>query len=323
MRSTALGGCLTLAGLSISSVVNALGSQSLRDPTPPSQEDPSKRLAVVVPAYRGDLDRAVSSLERWPANCSPTTEQQVDLVLYYAEGEEEDIRAVTVAADSISKSAGRCFSKTRTVYAHLNKEVRKESHIISMPALFALKGGALRIEGVWICYTRVKNRASRASYYSHAMMSCYISQLSSPGRVLLWSTTAEGTPHLLIVASVLSLLTFLSTHPCFQRSYISYIHSGTRERKENVPNLHKSACPPSTHPKIYKPTRAKEDAMPLWITVWIHSQPRSQSLDFYKIRELGNSEGRGGCKELRHGPSLMEPRVVANISRQPYFKIEL
>lgn len=89
-----------------------------------TQQGQQQRLAVVVPAYVGDLDRAVSSLGRWPATCSPLTQENVDLVLYYAEG-EEDAAAVDAAAAVVADTAGRCFSKTLTVYAHLNEEVRE------------------------------------------------------------------------------------------------------------------------------------------------------------------------------------------------------
>ncbi|CAM9322048.1 unnamed protein product, partial [Hapterophycus canaliculatus] len=80
------------------------------------------RLAVVVPTYRGDLKRAVASLGRWPSSdCSPLTQQSVDLVLYYGEG-EEDSKAVDAAAATVSETAGRCFATTRTVYARLGDE---------------------------------------------------------------------------------------------------------------------------------------------------------------------------------------------------------
>lgn len=83
-------------------------------------------LAVVVPAHRGDLDLAVHSITNWPlqARCSPLTEQNVDLVLYYAGSSEEDDEAVSAAADTIAKTAGRCFANTRTVFAELEKKVR-------------------------------------------------------------------------------------------------------------------------------------------------------------------------------------------------------
>ncbi|CAM9579400.1 unnamed protein product [Ectocarpus fasciculatus] len=83
------------------------------------QESQQQRLGVVVPAYDGDLARAVSSLERWPAKCSPLTLKNADLVLYYA---EEASSATESALDNISSTAGRCFSRTRIVYAHLSEE---------------------------------------------------------------------------------------------------------------------------------------------------------------------------------------------------------
>ncbi|CAM9443683.1 unnamed protein product, partial [Ectocarpus sp. 8 AP-2014] len=83
------------------------------------QDPQQQRLGVVVPAYDGDLARAVSSLERWPAKCSPLTLENADLVLYYA---EEESSATASALESISSTAGRCFSRTRIVYANLAEE---------------------------------------------------------------------------------------------------------------------------------------------------------------------------------------------------------
>ncbi|CAN0201368.1 unnamed protein product, partial [Ectocarpus sp. 12 AP-2014] len=83
------------------------------------QDPQQQRLGVVVPAYKGDLARAVSSLERWPAKCSPLTLENADLVLYYA---EEESSGTASALDSISSTAGRCFSRTRIVYANLAEE---------------------------------------------------------------------------------------------------------------------------------------------------------------------------------------------------------
>lgn len=137
MRGLATGRCLALAGL-------ALAASALRDviatPTGDSNipnrtglpADDTQHLAVVVPAYRGDLDRAVASLERWPTNCSPLTTQNVDLVLYYAEG-EEDRSAVEEAAGAIAATGGRCFADLRIVYAHLEKEVRNDLIIACVP----------------------------------------------------------------------------------------------------------------------------------------------------------------------------------------------
>lgn len=83
-----------------------------------------QRLAVVVPAHAGDLPRAVSALDRWPKTCSPVTEESVDLVLYYAEG-EDDMEPL-VALDAIASTAGACFANTKLVYANLTPEVRGE-----------------------------------------------------------------------------------------------------------------------------------------------------------------------------------------------------
>lgn len=99
--------CLVLAG-------SALAASS-------STPEP-ERLAVVVPAHAGDLPRAVSALDQWPKNCSPVTQQNVDLVLYYAEGEED--AGPAAALEVIASSAGRCFANTKLIYANLNEEVR-------------------------------------------------------------------------------------------------------------------------------------------------------------------------------------------------------
>lgn len=89
-----------------------------------------ERLAVVVPAYKGDLDRAVASLERWPTSCSPLTLQNVDLVLYYAEG-ETDREAVEAASRAIAATAGNCFANLRTVYANLQEQVNERERLSS------------------------------------------------------------------------------------------------------------------------------------------------------------------------------------------------
>jgi len=85
-------------------------------------------LAVVVFADKGDLELATQSIKRWPMPeaCSSLTEQNVDLVLYYAGG-EEDKEAVSAAADTIAKSGRRCFANTRTMFAELEKKVRAGS----------------------------------------------------------------------------------------------------------------------------------------------------------------------------------------------------
>ena len=121
--AAALAGWLALSGSALLPFVGARFVETVDDLAEPLPEDPGRHLAVVVPVYRGDLSRAVSSLERWPSLCSPLTEKNADLVLYYAEG-EEDAPAVTAAVETIRETAGHCFAETRLVYAHLSDEVR-------------------------------------------------------------------------------------------------------------------------------------------------------------------------------------------------------
>lgn len=103
--------CLVLAGSAVAS------------PEP-------QRLAVIVPAHAGDLRRAVSALDRWPKTCSPVTQESVDLVLYYAEGEDD--AEPLAARDAITSTAGRCFAHTKLVYAKLSSEVRDETKILRL-----------------------------------------------------------------------------------------------------------------------------------------------------------------------------------------------
>ena len=126
MRGIALAGCLALSGPPVLSFADTLAVQPIEDQPLSPRGDPGQHLAIVVPVYRGDLSRAVSSLDRWPSTCSPLTKQNADLVLYYAEG-EEDAPAVPSALETISETAGRCFAQTRLVYAHLSEDV---SHIL-------------------------------------------------------------------------------------------------------------------------------------------------------------------------------------------------
>lgn len=128
MRGAALAGCLALSGPAVLSFADAKDLPGVVDPLELSPGDLGQHLAVIVPVYRGDLSRAVSSLGRWPSTCSPLTESNADLVLYYAEG-EEDAPTVTAAVEIISETAGSCFANTRLVYAHLSEEVRQVSFL--------------------------------------------------------------------------------------------------------------------------------------------------------------------------------------------------
>lgn len=83
---------------------------------------PSKRLAVVVPAYAGDLDKALASLAKWPQTCHRLTQQNSDLLLYYAGGDDGHVNSV---GPSLAETGGRCFANTRIILANLTKEVSK------------------------------------------------------------------------------------------------------------------------------------------------------------------------------------------------------
>ncbi|CAN0469445.1 unnamed protein product, partial [Laminaria digitata] len=78
-----------------------------------------ERLAVVVPVWSGDVDRALDSVSRWPTACSAVTLSNVDLIMYKAEGDEESSEALLPV---LERTAGRCFSETKIVYAHLREE---------------------------------------------------------------------------------------------------------------------------------------------------------------------------------------------------------
>ena len=122
-------GCLVrwAASCLASLLLLAAGPQRVESDQVSSSLRLHQRLAVVVPVYRGDIERAVSSLGRWPTSCSTVTLQNVDLVLYYGKDEEEeqDTPNVSSAIDAISQSAGACFARTRAVFAFLNNEVRE------------------------------------------------------------------------------------------------------------------------------------------------------------------------------------------------------
>lgn len=82
-----------------------------------------QRLAVVVPIHHNlDFDIVVSSLKQWPAMCSHRA-QNMDLVLYFRGRGTDDYLLFSGPAESIAGYAGRCFSRTRTVYTQLQIEV--------------------------------------------------------------------------------------------------------------------------------------------------------------------------------------------------------
>ena len=110
-----------------STALQALSCLSFARLVATSSSPCSQRLAVVVPAHRGDLPRAVSALDRWPKSCAPATQANVDLVLYYAEGEDDT--EPLAALEAIASTAGRCFGDTKLVYANLIPEVKSSSEV--------------------------------------------------------------------------------------------------------------------------------------------------------------------------------------------------
>ena len=84
------------------------------------QDRRREKLAVVVPAHAGDLDKALASLATWPSRCHEATLVDTDLILYYAGGEEDGVAA---ALPSLAKTGGKCFATTRLILANLSDEV--------------------------------------------------------------------------------------------------------------------------------------------------------------------------------------------------------
>lgn len=79
----------------------------------------SKMMAIVVPIHQGDKDRAMESLQRWPSKCHPLTTQNVDLIVYEAENETDEVELLARVANGPAK----CFRKTSVVSGNLLPEV--------------------------------------------------------------------------------------------------------------------------------------------------------------------------------------------------------
>lgn len=95
-------------------------------------EQPTHRLAVVVPTHSGDLQKAIESLGRWPTKCHSLTLEHADLILYYAGGSS---RRVASALPRLAQTGGKCFAETRLVLAKLTKKVSQESREQASPGL--------------------------------------------------------------------------------------------------------------------------------------------------------------------------------------------
>lgn len=84
--------------------------------------DTTKLLAVVVPTHAGDLEDAVVALSKWPNICSAITRHRMQLVLYYSGGKEDKAWSEGII-DAVEQTGGRCFQRTRVVFAQLDDEV--------------------------------------------------------------------------------------------------------------------------------------------------------------------------------------------------------
>lgn len=88
----------------------------------------AQKLAVIVPAHGGDLSRALASLSRWPTKCSGITLHNVELVLYYAGGADDERWSDGVLA-ALEQTGGRCFARTSVLFGNLTDEVSKRERM--------------------------------------------------------------------------------------------------------------------------------------------------------------------------------------------------
>ena len=89
-------------------------------PITEKHDETNLRLGVVVPAYSGDLNKALNSLKYWPTTCYQSTLRKMDLILYYAGGAEDEVENVL---PGLAETGGRCFANTRLVLGNLTAEV--------------------------------------------------------------------------------------------------------------------------------------------------------------------------------------------------------
>lgn len=87
---------------------------------PPMTGESTKRLGVVVPAFAGDLSKALNSLAYWPTTCYQSTQRRMDLILYYAGGVEDKVAELL---PGLAETGGRCFARTRLLLGNLTDEV--------------------------------------------------------------------------------------------------------------------------------------------------------------------------------------------------------
>lgn len=93
---------------------------------------PKKLLAVVVPTHAGDLKDAVLALSRWPNVCSAITLHRMQLVIYYAANTGDGVWSEEIIP-TVAQTAGRCFQRTRVIFADLDKEVMGSNASFAVP----------------------------------------------------------------------------------------------------------------------------------------------------------------------------------------------
>ncbi|CAM9496666.1 unnamed protein product, partial [Choristocarpus tenellus] len=77
-------------------------------------------MAVVVPAYVGDIDRVARSFKQWPSHCSSTV-GYMDLIMYYAG--TEDTMPDGVLHEFSRSASSSCFKSRKILYASLTEEM--------------------------------------------------------------------------------------------------------------------------------------------------------------------------------------------------------
>ncbi|CAM9766040.1 unnamed protein product [Scytosiphon promiscuus] len=76
-----------------------------------------RRLAVVVPVHEGDSSRAMEAISKWPSTCHRQTVENVDLIIYEAEGRHAERGPLLVPPE-----ASACFRATRIIQGNLLPE---------------------------------------------------------------------------------------------------------------------------------------------------------------------------------------------------------
>lgn len=88
-----------------------------------NHSDRRKLLAVVVPTHAGDIEDAVAAISSWPVSCSAATLHRMQLVLYYSGGVGDAAWSDEII-EVVAQTGGRCFERTRVIFANLDPKVR-------------------------------------------------------------------------------------------------------------------------------------------------------------------------------------------------------